>query len=835
MKRSWHFKLYRGLALGLLYGALVPVALHGADKPLPQLPGVQRDGTVLLPNQWSLRPAGRQVPLGDFPVNIAIHPSQKWFAVLHAGFGDHEIVTLDATTLKVLARVVIDQAFYGLCISPDGNRLFASGGEYEVVHSFACREGQLSDHRQLKIADDKWIPAGLACSADGRRLFVAGTWGHGMAVCDLAQSKVERTVATGKESYPYACLPLPDGKRVLVSLWAQSRLAVIDVDQGRVAGEWRTKEHPTEMCLSADGATLYVACANSTLVSVLDAASGRELETINCALYPRAPVGNTPNSLCLAAEGKLLLVANADANNLAVINVAERGQAKPLGFVPVGWYPTSVRYLPERQQLLVANGKGLISKSNTAGPNPNRVVDLNLDQYIGALYKGCLTTMPLPSPEQLAKYSQRAYRCSPLREDLAVTEVPEAGNPIPRRVGDPSPIKYCIYIIKENRTYDQVFGDMPEGNGDPNLCLFPEQVTPNHHRLARQFVLLDNFYVDGEVSADGHEWSMGAYATDYVEKVWPLNYRDSEKRKIGYTSEGENELIARPAKGYIWDRCAEAGVSYFSFGEWIENHKDPNGPGRALSKNLEGHFDPLFRSFDLDYMDIRRADRFIAELGRFEREGQLPQFIVMRLPSDHNSGSDVGKPTPTVYMADNDLALGRVIEAITKSKFWPETAIFVVEDDAQNGPDHVDAHRSVALVISPYTKRGFVDSAMYSTTSMLRSMELILGLEPMSQFDAAARPMFNSFQAARDLGGYTHVVPNVDMEAKNGPDAWGAELSATFDFSKEDAVDDLLFNEVIWRNVKGADQPMPAPVRAAFVLPHEEDDDEDEEAEEAGE
>jgi hypothetical protein len=394
-------------------------------------------------------------------------------------------------------------------------------------------------------------------------------------------------------------------------------------------------------------------------------------------------------------------------------------------------------------------------------------------------------------------------------------------------LGDPSPIKHVLYIIKENRTYDQVFGDVKQGNGDPALCLFPDAVTPNHHKLAREFVLLDNFYCDGEVSADGHEWSMGAYATDFVEKVWPLVYRQRPHRKLGYPAEGTYDSAARPAGGYIWDRCAEAGVSYRSYGEWIHNGKTPKDPSKASVKALEGHFDPWFRGFDMDYSDQKRADRFIEEWQRFERDGSLPRFIVMRLPNDHTAGTKVNVPTPTAYVADNDLAMGRVVEAISKSKFWKETAIFVVEDDAQNGPDHVDAHRTVALVISPFVRRGHVDSSLYSTTSMLRTMELILGLKPMSQFDAAARPMYASFHAAADSRPYEHVRPNVDLNEKNKATAWGAKLSETFDLTKEDAVDDLLFNEVIWRAVKGGRSPMPPPVRAAFVFPHLKKDKDD--------
>ena len=394
------------------------------------------------------------------------------------------------------------------------------------------------------------------------------------------------------------------------------------------------------------------------------------------------------------------------------------------------------------------------------------------------------------------------------------------GNPIPAKVGDPSPIKHVIYLIKENRTYDQVFGDVKEGNGDPHLCLFPESVTPNHHALARQFVLLDNFYVDGEVSADGHEWSMGAYATDFVEKAWPINYRPGNKDKIPYPSEGEVDSIARPAEGYLWDRCALAGVSYRSYGEWISTGKTVKEPGKALTKTLEGHFDPWFRGWDLDYPDQKRTDRFIEELSRFEKENKMPQFIVLRLPNDHTSGTLAGKPTPTAYVADNDLALGRLVEAVSRSTFWKDTALFVVEDDAQDGPDHIDAHRTVAFVISPYVKHGAVDSSMYSTTSMVRTMELILGLKPMSQFDAAARPMYHAFAGKADLSAYEHLVPKADLSEKNQPTAWGAKASEKFDLTKEDRVDDHLLNEVIWRSVRGPHSPMPAPVRAAFFFPH---------------
>jgi DNA-binding beta-propeller fold protein YncE len=813
-------------------------------KPSRMLPGIEPGGVVRLPNQWALRPAGKQIPLGDFPVNIVLHRSGRWLAVLHAGYGTHEVVlvSLQGNRQKIVSRVAIDQAFYGLCFAPDGKTLFASGGELEVIHAWAFDDGLLAHHRTLAMRSPAergnkappFVPSGLATDADGKTLFAAGLWGHAVNIVPLDDPDKRRTVKLEKDSYPYTCLPEAGGKRLFVSLWGKSGVAVLDLESDRVAAVWPTESHPTEMALAPDGKTLFVSCANSTRVCVLDVANdGKPLQTIVCALHPNAPSGNTPSSLSLSADGQLLFVANADANNVAVFQVAKRSQAAPLGFIPTGWYPTSVRFDSRAKKIYVANGKGLTSRANPQGPNPNlRDRSRTIEQYIGGLFHGTLSILDMPTPERMAEYTKQAYRCSPLRADLAPTGDWPEDNPIPQKLGDSSPIKHCIYIVKENRTYDQVFGDMKEGNGDPNLCLFDDAITPNHHKLARQFVLLDNFYVEGEVSADGHQWSMGAYATDFVEKLWPLSYRgrplaSSVKNLNTYPSEGHLDSIARPAGGYLWDRCAEAGVSYRSYGEWVEEGKKVGEPATPRVKALEGHIDPMFRGWDLNYPDVKRAERFIEELHRFEREGGFPRLSIVRLPNDHTSGTRPGAPTPRAQVADNDLALGMVVESVSESKFWKDTAIFVVEDDAQNGPDHVDAHRAVALVISPYTKRKHVDSTMYSTSSMLRTMELILCLKPMSQFDAAARPMYHAFQSKPDLTAYEHEKPAVDLKVKNKATAWGAKVSEKFNLAKEDAADDLLLNEVVWRSVKGAHSAMPAPVRAAFVMPRVQDEDDD--------
>lgn len=819
--------------LALRFVTAIGIALCGQaetkGRVKPVLPGVKKDGGILLPNQWSLRPAGRQIELGDFPVHMELHPGGRFVAILHAGAGEHSIAIFDSKSNEIVSRAVLDQAFYGLCFNALGSELFASGGEHEVVHRFDFKDGFLTNHRQLEIVPPrrKFIPGGLAISKDAERLFVCGTFADALKVVDLSTNKVTGSLELAKESYPYAALSDGGRGRLYVSLWNAAAIAVIDSTTLKVVSQWPTESHPTEMALTADGKRLFVACANSTKVSVIDIETGKGLQTISCSLYPAAPSGNTPNSLCLTPDDKLLFVANADSNNLAAFNVEQPANARPLGFIPVGWYPTSVRFDSAKKRIYVTNGKGLSSKANPQGPNPEVKLPPGIEQYIARLFRGTLSVIDMPTPDQMAEHSKQAYRCSPLKPDQSAVDRPDAPNPIPFAVGKPSPIQHCIYIIKENRTYDQVLGDVEGGNGDENLCLFPESVTPNHHALAKQFVLLDNFYVDGEVSADGHEWSMAAYATDYTEKVWPLTYRPRKHKKIPYPAEGESGNIARPAGGYLWDRCAEAKVSYFSFGEFIENGHTLDQPGKARVKALEGHFDPWYRGFDMDYSDLKRADRFLAELKRFENEGSLPKCVILRLPNDHTMGTRIRKPTPRAFVAENDYALGRVIEGISKSKFWPTTAVFVVEDDAQNGPDHVDAHRTVALLASPYCKRGFVDSNMYSTSSMLRTMELILGLKPMSQFDAAARPMYGSFKVDPDFRPYEHIVPKVDLTETNAAVAFGSKISEKLDFTKEDAADDLVLSEIVWKAVKGAHSQMPPPVRAAFVLPHVGKDDDD--------
>ncbi len=808
------------LALAVLAGCSPPAAHRSVSV---ELPGVRDDGRVQLPNQWSLRPAGQQTIVGDFPVSVAVHPAGRYVAVLHAGFGTHEVMILELAErgAVIRARSTLEAAFYGLCWSADGARLYCSGGPKERVEGFAFVDGQLGARRSWGVLPPDapkatCMPAGVALAPDGRTLCVAGNRGHEVVAVELEAPEPPVRIKLPDASFPYACVIDEAHSRLYVSLWGQAAIAVVEWPLrggAGVAAVWPTGDHPNEMLLTRDAATLYVACANGNTVSAIDTATGHPREILSSALYPDAPNGSTPNSIALSPDEKTLYIANADNNNLAVRDVSQPGQSISKGFIPVGWYPTSVRVSPDGKVLLVANGKGTASRANRAGPNPlrRRVAS---DEPIGGLLRGTLSVIPVPEDDELKRLTAVAYACSPLRADRRPVREQPKDNPVPAQVGDPSPIRYVIYIIKENRTYDQVLGDMAEGHGDPTLCLFGEDVTPNQHALAREFVLLDNFYADAEVSADGHEWSMGAYATDFVEKSWPLNYGGKDFGKIGYPSEGAFR-IAAPSEGYIWDRCAAGGISYRSYGEFIKRSGDKL---EAKVDALRDHFDPEYEPFNLNVPDAKRADRFIAELHRFERAGDMPRFQVLHLPCDHTTGTRVDKPTPTAMVAENDLALGRIVEAVSRSKFWPQTVMLVVEDDAQNGSDHIDAHRTTAQVISPYVRRGTVDSSLYSTTSMLRTMELILGLPPLSQFDAAARPMYACFAPQADLRTYKCRPARVDVEAKNTALAWGAEPSARFDFSREDAADDLALNEIVWRSVRGADSPMPPPVRAAFVF-----------------
>jgi len=795
---------------------LVLLLLNAGFASAQNKANLSAPGKVLLPNGWSLSPAGRSLPLGDLPLNIQISASKKLMAVTNNGQSKQSIQLIDPISEKILHDQPIGKAWYGLKFSADEKKLYASGANDNIilVYPIVNKKFGVADTIVLGKAwpKEKIGPTGIELDDAGKRLYVVTKENNSLYVFDLNTKKLLNKVNLGAEAYD--CLLSPDKSKLYISLWGADKLAVYDVKDQKISSEILTESHPNEIIQNKSGDYLFVANANDNSVSVIDTKTGRVIEVISTAMYPTKLTGSTTNGLALSEDEKTLYVANADNNCLAVFNVSNPGKSTSKGFIPTGWYPTNVRVAGKK--IFVSNGKGFSSMANPDGPQPIKKTDdsgvhLGISgqkevQYIGSLFKGTLSIIDSPTDSQLKLFSKQVYANTPFNKQVEVISKGSANNPVPNVQGGKSPIKYVFYVIKENRTYDQIFGDIKKGNGDSTLCIFPEKVTPNHHALANEFVLLDNFYVDAEVSADGHNWSMAAYATDYTEKTWPTSYGS---RGGTYDYEGSRK-IAYPRDGYIWDYAKRAGISYRSYGEFVTK----DGP---TIKSLIGHTATKYASYNLDIKDVDRISAFKADFDSLLLINSVAQFNTIRLGNDHTSGQRIGKPTPTAYLADNDLALGLLVEHISNSSIWNESAIFVLEDDAQNGPDHVDAHRSPAFVISPYTKRNSVNSSMYSTSGMLRTMELILGLPPMSQYDAAAVPLSDCFTNTPDFRPYAAKPANVDLNQRNTVWNKSAERSQEWNFAREDAAPDLDLNEVVWKSVKGEDSIMPAPRRSAFV------------------
>ncbi len=779
---------------------------------------------VQLPNGWKLTPAGRSLPLGDLPLNMALSRSRKWMAVTNNGQSVQSIQLIDPAKEKVMDAVVIQKSWYGLKFSPDEKLLYASGGNDNRILKYAIRKNKLVLEDSILLGKkwpEKISPAGIELDASGRIMYVVTKEDNSLYVLDLTTKNILFKLELKEPAY--ACLLSADKKNLYISLWGGKKVLIYNIMSRTIQSTIDVGENPNELLLSKNGKYLFVANAGDNAVSVIDMASRKVLETLNAALYPDAPTGSASNGLALSEDQQTLFVANADNNCLAVFDVSKPGFSQSKGFIPTGWYPTNVKVVGKK--IFVSNGKGFSSKPNAKGPDPSkRDQEVNYQQgdyrskqsrieYIAGLFKGTMSIIDIPNTNALAAYSQTVYLNTPYTKEREMTSNGETGNPIPMKVGDPSPIKYVFYILKENRTYDQVLGDMPGGNGDTSLVLFGKNITPNQHKLAEEFVLLDNFYVDGEVSADGHNWSTAANANDYLEKTWPTSYGG---RGGSYDAEGNRE-ISNPDRGFIWDYCQRAGVSFRTYGEFADDYK-------ANYKTLENHFCPYYTSWDETVRDTTRFYQWKREFDSLLTANAVPRFNSLRFINDHTEGQRLGRPTPFAHVADNDLAVGMFIEYLSKSPIWKETAIFIVEDDAQNGPDHVDAHRTTAYVAGGFVKRKFIDHTMYSTSSMLRTIELILGLPPMSQYDAAAEPMWRCFSSQFNGEAFLAVPALVDLNEKNTKNTPSARLSETFDFSKEDAIPDLVFNEVIWKAVKGEGSKMPAPRRSAFLKKTEKED-----------
>jgi YVTN family beta-propeller protein len=795
----------------------------------PQTAG-HTDKGFLLPNGWLLTPAGRHVVLTDLPLNIIPLADNRHALVGTSGYNKHELSLIDLIDGKVVDNESVGESWFGLATTSDEKRVWWSGGGSRRVFAFQLEKGELK--RTASSEGPEFLPpakgrskqhsfkSGLFFDAPARTLYSLDINAGTIDAIDPNTGKIRKSAVCGGR--PYDVLFSHNRALLYVSDWAGRAVLAIRPNDLHVVARIAVGEHPNQLMLHPKDDRLFVACASTNNVSVIDTRRGTVAETIYTPLFPRSPEGSTPDALAVAPDGNTLYVANADNNCVAVIDVSAPNRSQVKGFIPTGWYPTSVAITRDGKNLLVGVGKGLQSKANPiirkAGDKDGQLGARRLPfPYIGTTMSGALSVVPIPDEKALAAYTAQVYANCPYSDKLLNYVAAPEKTVIPSRVGDLCPLKHVIYIIKENRTYDQVFGDLKQGNGDPSLVMFGEKVSPNHHKLAREFVLLDNLYCNGQVSRDGHPWSTMAYNTDYIARDWHLTY----SRRNGVEDDDDGDLAKAPS-GYLWDLCARNGLSYRSYGEYGRRVSQPDGNLRmeGAVPGLAGHMCAEYGISKVrgqKQRDTQNVEIFLKEFRDFESRGELPRFIVMSLGEDHTTGTRPGTFTPAACVASNDLALGQLVEAVSHSKSWPETAIFVIEDDAQNGPDHVDAQRTVGLVISPYTKRGVVDSTQYSTVSMIRTLELILGLPPLSQYDAAARPMFASFTNKLDTRPYEHAAPQIDVNAINRPDAYGAARSAKMDFTEYDRINDFELNEILWRSLKGVDAPIPPPVRRAIA------------------
>jgi DNA-binding beta-propeller fold protein YncE len=854
----------RSFAIGLFVaGALTVLPLTTFGDVPPLWPGALGGGVTLLPNGWKIAPAGQHLQVGSFPLAMVESSDGRFLFIANSGYLKPSITVVDIKARRVADTLVLDHAWFGLAWHPDGKRLYASGAGNTTVHELRWERRQLpepvpeedvtpsptkappvfamslSHGADLVLGRPMPMPVlgsnrpepvpqsfigGIAVSPDGSRLFAVHVLGQLVSAVDLKTGHVIRSVNLPAE--PYTCVVSADGKTLFVSLWGGAKVLMFDAWSLEPTGEIAVGEHPNAMALTRDGKRLFVSCANTNAVWVVDVAQGHATEQIKVSIYPDAPPGSTPNSVSLSSDDKRLVVANADNNTVAIIDVSEPDRSEVAGFVPTGWYPTAALLSRDNTQLFVLSGKGLASS-----PNPRympRSIPGGEMTYVGAMLTGTLSILPNPDDALVGRLTATARSVTRYTDEHRLTPAsPPGASPIPKRVGDPSPIKHVFYVVRENRTYDQVFGDLDRGNGDPTLTLFGEDVTPNAHTLAREFGILDNFYVDAEVSYDGHAFSLGAYATDLVEKFWPTNYAS---RGAAYLSEGTGAMrnpygnVAAPANGYLWDAAARAKVSYRSYGEfahWAPGTEADRAAGRvkaiASVPGLIGHINENYPPWDLLITDNRRLDIWEAEFKTEVARDQVPALSIVRLGNDHTNGTRPGTPTPRAMVAENDLAIGRLVDIISHSAIWKDSAIFILEDDAQAGPDHVDAHRSPALVISPFSRRRAVDSTMYSTSAMLRTMELILGLPPMSQYDASATPMYNAMQTTADLRPFTKLPGRIPVEEVNDQFTYGADASMRMNLAEADLAPERELNEILWRSIKGAGAPVPPAVRSVFV------------------
>lgn len=781
-----------------------------------------------LPNGWRITPAGKPIAsIEDLVLNTVVSPDGKIVVATHSGYLPHGIDVIDVKTRKLVQQIPLKTTWLGLAWSSDGHTLYVSGGNatgakniagsMAPIYEFSYKDGRLSEEPSgglVETIDAKKVWWSGVAYLPSKHLIYAANRGTGpgpsnVIVFDAQTRQIVTRIPV--EINPYATVLSRDGRRLFVSNWASESVSVIDTETNKVIRTLHVGMNPNDMKLSADG-RLFVACSNDNTIHVIDTKTLEVVERLSTTLTPLAPEGSTPDAMEIDNNRKLLYVANADNNSITVIRIAVRGHSAVIGFIPTGWYPSALALAENNNTLFIGNSKGEEGHPDLKGVGSPLASKWYGDETVKTLQKSSIEVLAVTNLRQsLPKWTHEVVENTPYNDSL-LSEARPFKEPtiLPREVGVDTPIKHVIYIIKENRTYDQEFGDIKGANGDSRLTIFGEEVTPNQHALARQYVVLDNLYCDGEVSVDGHSWSNSAYATDFNERYWPPTYAGR--------SDAVPSRAYIPSAGHLWDLAARKGLTYRSYGEYAS--RASTGTTMDAASGVGG----LVGHVAAGYLGSRQRDTanvavFLKEFREYEKNydspdpsKRFPNFVVMSMPEDHTRGTAPGAFTPRAMVANNDYAIGQLVDAVSHSRYWPNTAIFVIEDDGQDGPDHVDARRTVGLVLSPYVKRGIVDSTLYSTSSMVRSIELLLGMPPMSQYDAAAMPMYASFGTQAQVTPFNVIPPRIDVNATNKAGDYGSEESRKMDFSDVDRAPIHALNEIIWKSVKGADSPMPPPV-----------------------
>jgi YVTN family beta-propeller protein len=817
----------------------------------------------LLGNGRHLDPAGALVDLGNFPSGAALTPDGRFLWTVSTGRGQNDVRIVSVATRRVVQVLPLPGASGGVAFDPRAPLGYVSGvadsdaghadqqqpglpgREGDVVHVFGYdrKSGQASFRDLIPVPPPagtappqnfppttttpvSW-PDRLAVSPDGSRLLVPLNLADRAAVVDTA-TKTVRYVATGR--YPYAAAILPDGRTGLVSNEAAGTVSVVDLATATKRQDIPVGpplSHPEGIAVDAKGTRAYVALANADHVAVIDLRAMSLTSVLSTARA--AGAGTSPTALTLTPDGSRLLVAESGADELAVFRTTD---AALLGRIPVAAYPTDVRVTPDGRTVLWVSGKGLGSGANPDGPNPFATTDTNTGsfQYLPLWTFGKAGVLAMPRDSQLPALTARADA------QVVPSNAQSAPADTPLRPG--GPIRHVFYIVRENRTYDQVLGDDARGDGDPSLTLFGDQTTPNVHALARRFPLLDHFYANSEASIQGHFWTSAAKVSDYVEKSWWQNYAGRGRPyDFGVYS------VTFPQNGFLFDQAERQGISWFNYGEAIAGTvpvsadadrtpellaaetakfaKSDLGPNGCYPNDSSVGKDSVTGQEVFDAAlpagaptgSSSRVDCFRQRFAGQVATGTVPALNYLVLTNDHTRGLEPGARTPRAMVADNDLAVGQIVETISHSPIWDSSAIFVVEDDSQDGADHVDAHRTVAAVISPYARRGAVVHTRYDQLSMVRSIELILGMRPLGLFDALATPMYDAFAPAPGNAEPFAALPaQEDLLARNAATATNRALSQGLDLAHGvDRIPQRTLDGVLWKSVHGASAVPPPP------------------------